>query len=78
MKSVRVRFYCIMHFRFRYTHENLAELLVFKNGIGMPQNEILTNMKLSDENSYEADWLYKAMLANFPNASKSISRKRYD
>ena len=43
----------------------------------MPQNEILSNMDLTDENSYAVDYLYKQMLQNFPNASKSISRKRY-
>ena len=64
-------------YRFRYTHEGLADLQVFKNGVGMPQNEILSNMDLTDENSYAVDYLYKQMLQNFPNASKSISRKRY-
>ena len=55
----------------------MADLQVFKNGIGLQQNEILTNMDLSDENSYAADYLYKQLLENFPNAAKSISRKRY-
>ena len=63
-------------YRFRYTHEGLADLLIFKNGVGVHQNEVLCNMDLSDENSYAVDYLYKQMCQNFPNAQKSISQKR--